>query len=315
MSDILRTSDLSKRFRATPVLSQLNLAVPEGSVYALVGPNGAGKTTCIQILMNLLRATSGSAEVLGQDSRHLGPGDFAQIGYVSENQELPEWMTLEYFLGYLKPFYPTWDDARAAALLRQFDLPPARKLKELSRGMKMKAALASSLAYRPRLMVLDEPFTGLDPLVRDELIESLLETAEGATIFLSSHDLAEIESFASHIGYLDHGSLKFSEEMASLSARFREIEITLESPLALPRPWPTAWLPRGDFRRGGPLRRHPIRHGAHLRRNQAPLERSRRYIRAPHAPARDFRGAGQDREKGGLACGKLCIYSEKMSAA
>jgi ABC-2 type transport system ATP-binding protein len=243
MSDILRTNELSKRFRATPVLSQLNLAVPEGSVYALVGPNGAGKTTCIQILMNLLRATSGSAEVLGQDSRRLGPGDFAQIGYVSENQDLPEWMTLEYFLGYLKPFYPSWDDARAAALLRQFDLPSARKLKELSRGMKMKAALASSLAYRPRLMILDEPFTGLDPLVRDELIESLLETAEGATIFLSSHDLAEIESFASHIGYLDHGSLKFSEEMASLSARFREIEVTLESPQALPQPWPTAWLP------------------------------------------------------------------------
>ena len=243
MSDALRTSDLSKRFRATPVLSRLNLAVPEGSVYALVGPNGAGKTTCIQILMNLLRATSGSAEVLGQDSRRLAPRDFAQIGYVSENQELPEWMTLEYFLGYLKPFYPTWDDARAAELLRQFDLPPARKLKELSRGMKMKAALASALAYRPRLIVLDEPFTGLDPLVRDELIESLLETAEGATIFLSSHDLAEIESFASHIGYLDHGALKFSEEMATLTARFREIEITLESPLPLPKPWPSAWLP------------------------------------------------------------------------
>ena len=243
MSDALRTSDLSKRFRATPVLSRLNLAVPEGSVYALVGPNGAGKTTCIQILMNLLRATSGHAEVLGQDSRRLAPCDFAQIGYVSENQELPEWMTLEYFLGYLKPFYPTWDDARAAELLRQFDLPPTRQLKELSRGMKMKAALASALAYRPRLIVLDEPFTGLDPLVRDELIESLLETAEGATIFLSSHDLAEIESFASHIGYLDHGSLKFSEEMAVLTARFREIEITLASPSALPGPWPSAWLP------------------------------------------------------------------------
>ena len=243
MSDILRTSDLTKRFRATPVLSHLNLTVPEGSVYALVGPNGAGKTTCIKILMNLLRASSGHAEVLGRDSRRLSPQDFAQIGYVSENQELPEWMTIEYFLGYLKPFYPTWDDARAAELLRQFDLPPARTLKDLSRGMKMKAALASSLAYRPRLMVLDEPFTGLDPLVRDELIESLLDTAEDTTIFLSSHDLAEIESFASHIGYLDHGSLRFSEEMAALTGRFREIEITLASPAAVPRPWPTPWLP------------------------------------------------------------------------
>jgi ABC-2 type transport system ATP-binding protein len=243
MSDILRTSDLTKRFRATPVLNHLNLTVPEGSVYALAGPNGAGKTTCIKILMNLLRSSSGHAEVLGRDSRRLSPQHFAQIGYVSENQELPEWMTIEYFLAYLKPFYPTWDDARAAELLRQFDLPPARTLKNLSRGMKMKATLASSLAYRPRLMVLDEPFTGLDALVRDELIESLLDTAEDTTIFLYSHDLAEIETFASHIGYLDHGSLKFSEEMVALTARFREIEITLASPAALPRPWPTTWLP------------------------------------------------------------------------
>ena len=122
---------------------------------------------------------------------------------------MPEWMTVGYFLAYLKPFYPTWDDARAEELLRQFDLPRDRKLKHLSRGMKMKAALASSLAYRPKLIVLDEPFSGLDPLVRDEFIEGLLESAGEATILISSHDLAEIESFASHVGYLDEESCNF----------------------------------------------------------------------------------------------------------
>jgi ABC-2 type transport system ATP-binding protein len=106
----------------------------------------------------------------------------------------------------------------------------------------MKAALASSLAYRPRLIVLDEPFTGLDPLVRDELIEGVLECADGATILISSHDLSEIESFASHIGYLEHGRLQFSEEMTSLRDRFREIEITLASPSQSPTLWPAAWL-------------------------------------------------------------------------
>src|SRR4051812_36276414 len=105
MTGILRTEDLSKRFGRTAVLNRISLEVAEGSVYALVGPNGAGKTTTIKILMNIIEPTAGHAEVLGADSRHLLPQHFAQIGYVSENQELPEWMTVEYFLNYLKPFY------------------------------------------------------------------------------------------------------------------------------------------------------------------------------------------------------------------
>jgi ABC-2 type transport system ATP-binding protein len=239
---ILNTVELTKRFRGTMALDRLNLDVPEGSVYALIGSNGAGKTTAIKILMNIHQPTSGRAEALGVDSRKLSPREFQQIGYVSENQEMPEWMTVGYFLAYLKPFYPTWDDARAAELLRQFDLPLDRKLKHLSRGMKMKAALASSLAYRPKLIVLDEPFSGLDALVRDELIEGLLESASEATILISSHDLAEIESFASHVGYLDKGRLQFSEEMGALSARFREVEVTVEGSASLPGNWPAAWL-------------------------------------------------------------------------
>jgi ABC-2 type transport system ATP-binding protein len=150
-------------------------------------------------------------------------------------------MTVEYFLAYLKPFYPTWDEERAAELMKQFDLPPTRKLGNLSRGMRMKAALASSLAYRPRLLVLDEPFSGLDPLVREDLIEGLLESAAETTILISSHDLAEIESFASHIGYLDCGRLQFSEEMASLTERFREIEVTLSTDASLPPTLPASW--------------------------------------------------------------------------
>jgi len=143
---------------------------------------------------------------------------------------------------YLKPFYPTWDGDAAASMMRKFGLPGDRKLSQLSRGMKMKAALASSLAYHPKLVILDEPFSGLDPLVRDEFIEGLIESAEGTTILISSHDLAEIESFASHAGYLERGRMQFSEEMASLSARFREVEVTLGAPSGLPPNWPTEWL-------------------------------------------------------------------------
>jgi ABC-2 type transport system ATP-binding protein len=244
MTDILRTIDLSKRFRNTVALDRLNMTVPEHSVYGLVGPNGAGKTTTIKILMNILQASVGTAEIFGRDSRKLSPKDFTQIGYVSENQQMPEWMTVEYFMNYLKPFYPNWDSARATELLRQFDLPLDRKIRNLSHGMRMKAALTSSLAYRPPLIILDEPFTGLDALVRDEFIAGVLECAEDATILISSHDLAEIETFASHIGYLDNGRLQFSEEMTSLTERFREIEITLANPVATPAAWPAAWLNR-----------------------------------------------------------------------
>jgi ABC-2 type transport system ATP-binding protein len=244
MNPVIETAALTKRFRRNPVLDGLSLSVPEGSVYALVGSNGAGKTTTIKILMNIFQANSGSARVLGVDSRRLSPSEFQRIGYVSENQRLPGWMTVGYFFSYLKPFYPQWDDALAAEMLQQFQLPLDRRLRDLSRGMLMKTALASSLAYRPSLLVLDEPFTGLDALVRDEFIGGLLERAEGVTILISSHDLAEIESFSSHIGYLDEGRIRYSEEMHSLSGRFREIEITLDAP-AQPSPsWPAHWLNR-----------------------------------------------------------------------
>jgi ABC-2 type transport system ATP-binding protein len=245
MSAVFRALGLGKRFgRGAPVLDGVDFEVPAGSVFGLIGPNGAGKTTTIKILMNILQPGTGQAEVLGRDSRRLGPDDYAGIGYVSENQEMPDWMTVDYLLRYLKPFYPTWDDARAAELVRRFDLPPGRKLRHLSRGMWMKAALASSLAYRPKLLVLDEPFSGLDPVVREDLIEGVLESAGETTIFVSSHDLAEIESCVSHVGYLDGGRIQFSEEMAALSARFREVEVTVEPPAALPdqSQWPTHWL-------------------------------------------------------------------------
>ncbi len=244
MSDMVSASELVKRFRNVRVLDGLNLTVPEGSVFGLAGPNGAGKTTTIKILMNILRPSSGHAAVLGIDSCSIGPDGLARIGYVSENQELPGWMTVEYLLAYLKPFYPTWDDGRAAQLIRQFDLPLDRQLRHLSRGMRMKAALASSLAYRPRLLIMDEPFSGLDPLMREDLIDGLLESAAETTILISSHDLGEIESFASHIGYLDRGRLQLSEEMTSLTARFREVEVVVDSPPLVPldRPWPANWL-------------------------------------------------------------------------
>ena len=244
MSNALVVDQLSRRFGRTEAVSELSFVVPEGSIYAFIGPNGAGKTTTIHVLMNLLQPTSGATAVLGTDSRRLGPADFARIGYVSENQKLPAWMTFDQLLSFCRPLYPSWDEGLARKLAKRFDLPRNQKIRSFSRGMKMKAALVSSLAYRPRVLLLDEPFGGLDPVVRDELIEGMLElSGEGDwTIFISSHDLAEMENLADRVGLIRNGRLVLSEQLAALQQRFREIEVTLSQPASLPASLPQGWL-------------------------------------------------------------------------
>ncbi len=244
MTVALETDHLSRRYGCTEAVTDLTLSVPEGSVFAFVGPNGAGKTTTIKTVMNLLEPTSGRATVLECDSRRLGSAQLRQIGYVSENQDLPLWMSVRQLVTYLKPLYPTWDRAFAAALARQFDLPPDRPLKTLSRGMRMKAALLSSLAYRPRLLVMDEPFAGLDALVRDELIQGVLELTqqERWTVFISSHDIDEVERLADWLGIINEGRLHLSEPVASVLARFRQVEVTVEGNATLPSSVPSTWL-------------------------------------------------------------------------
>ena len=244
MNNVIETQGLKRRFGKTEAVNDLTITVPEGSIYAFLGPNGAGKTTTIKMLMNILQPTAGVANVLGLKSTALGPREFTQIGYVSENQKLPEWMTVRQFIEYCRPMYPQWDAAFGEKLLRQFNLPPDRKLKSLSRGMKVKAALLTSLAYRPRLLVLDEPFTGLDPLVRDEFIRGVLELSEEEkwTVFISSHDIDEVERLADRVGIIDNGRLYLEESAISLQTRFRQMECVVDDPARLPATPPASWL-------------------------------------------------------------------------
>lgn len=229
--NMIETHGLWRRFGRTEAVRDLSFSVPAGSVCALLGANGAGKTTTLRVLMNLVVPSGGSATVLGCDSRRLGERELAQIGYVSENQRLPEWMTVRQYLDYCRSFYPTWDAALEATLLTQFALPGDRALKNLSRGMRMKTALVAALAYRPKLLVLDEPFSGLDPLTREEVVEGLLETAQSGewTVLVSSHDVEEVERLADRIVMLENGALRFAEETESLLGRFRRVEVTLGS--------------------------------------------------------------------------------------
>lgn len=239
---IIEIENLHKAFGHHEALRGLTLGVPEGSAYALIGANGAGKTTTIKTLMNIVRPTLGVTRILGVDSRRLAVPQLQRIGYVSENQDLPARMTVAQYLAYLRPFYPTWDPQLERSLLSELRLPPERRIGDLSHGMRMKITLACALPFHPQVLILDEPFSGLDPLVRDEFMERLLQQAGEMTILISSHELSEIEGVTTHVGFIDQGRLLFQESMSDLSDRFRQVRITLDSPGAVPLRTPRDWL-------------------------------------------------------------------------
>ncbi|HLY42038.1 MAG TPA: ABC transporter ATP-binding protein [Terracidiphilus sp.] len=239
---MIRIENLWKKFGRFEALRGLSFEVPEGSAFAMIGANGAGKTTMIKVLMNILEPTRGTATLLGVDSRRLSPRELAQIGYVSENQDMPPRLTVGEYVAYLRPFYRTWDRELEASIARQLRLPLERKIGNLSHGMRMKLALFCALPYRPKLLILDEPFSGLDPLVRDEFMEGLLNQAGEMTVLISSHELSEIDGVASHVAFLDEGRLLFQESMSELVGRFREVRVVLDGEAAGPGHFPREWV-------------------------------------------------------------------------
>jgi ABC-2 type transport system ATP-binding protein len=245
----IECDNLSRSFGPVRAVRELTLVVPAGNFFALLGPNGAGKTTLLKTLLNLIRPSGGRAVVLGRDSTRLEAPDFRRIGYVADGQDMPDWMTVGQLVAYCRPLYPTWDGALEKRLMSAFDLPADRPLKKLSRGMAMKAALLTNLAYRPELMVLDEPFSGLDPLVRDDFIRGLLELPgddRPRTVVVSSHDIDEVERLADDVGFLADGRLLVHESADALRGRFRTIEIVGPGLAGLaPVRTPAVWLEVG----------------------------------------------------------------------
>jgi ABC-2 type transport system ATP-binding protein len=239
---IVRAEQVWRRFSRHDALRGLDLAVPEGSAYTLIGANGAGKTTTIRVLMNLLSPSQGAATVMGVDTRQLTPEILAQIGYVAENQALPGRLSVGEYLDYLRPFYPSWDRELETSIRARLQLPAERKIGQLSHGMRLKLGLICALPYRPKLLILDEPFSGLDPLVREEFMEGLLLQAGELTMLIASQELAEIESITTHVGFLHAGRMLLEEPMADLSDRLREVRVTLEQPAVVPERIPKEWL-------------------------------------------------------------------------
>jgi len=217
-------------------LEGIDLMLPQGQIMGFIGPNGAGKSTTIRILMGLVHQDRGTVQVLG----HAMPDDQAaakqQVGFASEDLRLYGAATLAWHMGFVRSIYPSWDQAYAEQLLRRFDLRAEQRIKGLSHGQRVKAALLLSLAHRPQLLVLDEPTTGLDPVARQEVLGALMEVLadEERTILFSSHNTLDVEQISDQIAFIDRGRIIDVGDKESFLERWRRLRLEVPDGVTLP---------------------------------------------------------------------------------
>jgi ABC-2 type transport system ATP-binding protein len=228
---VVAVTSLTRRFGVKTVLDGVSLYVPKGSVFGLVGENGAGKTTLIKHILGLLRAELGTVRVFGRDPVADPVKVLGRVGYLSEQPDLPGWMRVEELVRYMKAFYPQWDPAYAEAMLKQFALNPAQRISTLSKGQTAKAGLLVAQAHRPDLLLLDEPSSGLDPLVRRDILEAVIRTVAdaGRTVFFSSHLLEEIERVSDYVAMLHHGKLVLCGPLDEIKSQHRRFILRFDT--------------------------------------------------------------------------------------
>lgn len=237
MNPVIRFDDVFKVYGSEVALAGVTFEVPPGTVFALLGENGAGKTTAIRIMLGLAGADQGESTVLGMQSRSCGERIRQRVGYVPERPTLYDWMTVREIGWFAAGFYPDGYLTRYLETAERFGLPPGRKIKALSKGMRAKVSLALAMAHDPELLILDEPTSGLDALVRREFLESMVDrAASGKAVLLSSHQIAEVERVADIVAIIRKGKLMAVERLDDLKGRIREVTVTLteEGDAALP---------------------------------------------------------------------------------
>jgi ABC-2 type transport system ATP-binding protein len=250
MPPIIRLEKLTKRFGWETALDGVSLEVPPGVVFALLGENGAGKTTAIRIMLGLAEPNAGRAEVLGLASDRKGLQIRQRVGYVPERPTLYEWMTVEEIGWFTAGFYGPGFLPEYAKLAAQFGLAPKKKLSQLSKGTRAKVVLSLALAHQPELLILDEPTSGIDALVRREFLESMVDrAAQGQTVFLSSHQIGEVERVADIVAILRKGKLALVEPLDTLKADVRQLTVTLREgvsspPVLFDKIFSQRWKPR-----------------------------------------------------------------------
>jgi ABC-2 type transport system ATP-binding protein len=218
-------------------LDNLSLELPTGTIMGLIGANGAGKSTTIRILMGLVHQDQGQVHVLGRQMPREQAAAKLDIGYVSEDMRLYGSATLAWHMKFIRSIYPQWDQPYAETLLRRFGLKPQQKIKGLSHGQRVKAALLLSLARRPRLLVLDEPTTGLDPVARQEVLAELMAVLadEDRTILFSSHNTLDVEQISDQITFIDRGRIIASDNKETFLDRWRRLRLALLPDAVLPK--------------------------------------------------------------------------------
>jgi ABC-type multidrug transport system ATPase subunit len=234
--NVIEIRDVTRQFGAKKALDDVSIVVPRGVVFGLVGANGAGKTTLIKHVLGLLKAQTGSVRVFGLDPVMEPVSVLSRIGYLSEEGDLPGWMRVDELLRYMRAFYPTWDEAYAQSLRKQFELDPAAKVKGLSKGQKARAGLVCALAYRPELLLLDEPSSGLDPIVRRDILGAIVRTIadEGRTVLFSSHLLDEVERISDRIAMLKAGHILFTGDLDEIKEMHHRLTLRFGQSLAQP---------------------------------------------------------------------------------
>jgi ABC-2 type transport system ATP-binding protein len=245
---VISVAGLCCRFGTKSVLEDVSLHVPPGCVFGLVGENGAGKTTLIRHLLGMLRPATGSVRVFHRDPVADPIGVLARVGYLSEHRDLPAWMRIRELLRYTAAFYPDWDPRLAEDLREQFALDPAARVRTLSQGQQAKAALLLALAHRPPLLLLDEPSSGLDPVVRRDILEAIIRAVaeEGRTVLFSSHLLDEIERVADHIAMIRNGRVVLCGRLDDVKQAYRRIILRFPEPLKAPPQIERALVVRGS---------------------------------------------------------------------
>lgn len=235
---VIDLAGVTRRFGAKAALDNVSLSVPRGVVFGLVGANGAGKTTLIRHVLGLLKAQQGSVRVFGRDPVADPVGVLSRVGYLSEENDLPGWMRVGELLRYTQAFYPSWDGDYAEELRKTFALDPAARVKHLSKGQRARAGLLIALAYRPELLVLDEPSSGLDPIVRRDILGAIIRTIadEGRTVLFSSHLLDEVERVSDYVAMLHKGRLAFSGAMEEIKESHHRLTLRFEEARHAPPP-------------------------------------------------------------------------------
>ena len=233
---VVDVTDLSRSFGEKPALSGISFRASAGQVYGLVGSNGAGKTTFLKHLLGLLRATSGSVRVFGLDPVRDPVGVLRRVGYLSEEHELPEWMRIDELMRYSQAFHPTWDASYARELLETFGLDPAKKVRELSKGMRAQAGLIAAVAHRPELLILDEPSSGLDAVVRRDILDAIVRAVadDGRTVIFSSHLLDEVERMSDHVTLIHEGRVALSGVLDDVRGAYQRSRVHFVDPLDQP---------------------------------------------------------------------------------